>query len=489
MRTNPYKALLGITASVVLTLTASADWNSLSWDGKRGVDSEKCELVGEDGRTADGWIHWVAGGASAVTEAVLELGGTGTGTYEPYKSGGALQFYTPFFALDGLTATLYYQGTFSENPVLTISDWCDGPQPKEELKVSKTVKTSFTREHKWDIAKKVETQKGCTVDGTPKVWLFIDGKGDEKATWTVNVSYDGYHDSEFKLCGEITIENTGELDATITRVFDTLGLEIIEVDCGLPVTLKKGDILTCTYSVDGYVDATENKVTVYTTRAEYSAIAPIVWGDPTKEINKTVTIKDASDLFGDVTLGTVTAPHDKEFKYCKTFAWQDYGVDACGSFTYNNTASIVETGQHDSATLKVNVQCYLYETAFAKGPGAECFIPTFSNWGWTNPIGAAPVEVEMELWAAAGQCDTSNGTLVGKVIVTWDGADEFWVEYELDEPNHLKEYHVYAGVDKFPFDRRGRPTVAPGQYSVDTQLINWVIAHGVVGIPDPEFGP
>jgi hypothetical protein len=44
----------------------------------------------------------------------------------------------------------------------------------------------------------------------------------------------------------------------------------------------------------------------------------------------------------------------------------------------------------------------------------------------------------------------------------------------------------------FPADKRGRPTVAPGQYYNASPFDGsevYVIAHAVVGIPDPDFGP
>jgi len=297
----------------------------------------------------------------------------------------------------------------------------------------------------------------------------------------------------------ITIENTGTLDAVITAVDDVLAGEAIDVDFGeveFPYTLEAGDTLPGTYSedVDSKIEG-ENVVTVTTERDTYSANAPIIWGDPTTEINKTVNIKDISKLFGKVDLGTVTAPDGDQFTYDKDFAWADYGADKCGSFTYDNTATIVETEQSADATLKVNVQCFIYETVYAKGDDAICFIPTFRNWGWTNPI--TPDEYTWELWAGAGRCDTSKGTLVGSVTVVYGTDGKVSVEYDLFDGYELKETHVYAGTTEFPQMRQGRrglvDTVAPGQYYNDSPFedeeLVYVIAHAVVGMPDPDFGP
>jgi hypothetical protein len=496
MSTNPYRVLLGITASVMLTLmTASA--GTAVWTGQ-GSDSLRCDKVGESSERPDeGWIHWVVTQASDITNPQLVLGGTGNGSFGPaFAAGGSLHFFTPYFDLDGLIATLHYDGELGANSQFVISDWCPGVvQAVEHLTVTKTVNTFYKREHYWDIDKSVETENDHELNGYPKVWLFIDGTGDERATWTVDVTYEGYDDKWHKVYGDIEIVNSGTLDALITDISDVLGGIPINIECEVevPYLLEIGQSFTCTYSYQGYVEG-NNVATVETelNPAGYTGQAPIVWGDPTNEINKTVEIKDISDLFGEDILGTVTAPNGETFTYDHDFAWEKYGADGCGSFTYENTASIVETGQEASATLKVNVQCFIYETAFAKGNDAECFIPTFSNWGWTNPLGYSqePQKYKMELWAAAGQCDTSKGTLVGKVIVTY-GGDTFNVVYKLDDPYILKEKHVYAGVDKFPHDQRGRRTVAPGQYYISLPGTGpiFVIAHGVVGIPDPKFGP
>jgi hypothetical protein len=170
----------------------------------------------------------------------------------------------------------------------------------EELTVTKTVETSFTRTHLWDIDKSVDTDNHYLEYGTPKIWLYIDGTGDETATWTVDVTYEGYEDRDFNVSGEITIENTGSLDAVIIVIEDYLAGQLIDVYCGenfgLPYTLPVGETLTCTYNedVESKIEGF-NVATVTTERDEYSSPEePIVWGDPTTEINKTVNVKDIS---------------------------------------------------------------------------------------------------------------------------------------------------------------------------------------------------
>lgn len=388
------------------------------------------------------------------------------------------------FDLSGLTAYAGINVTDTGEGawILTISHGCPGKPDYEKLTVSKTVTTSYTRTHNWSIAKSVDPSD---------IYLYMPGQGANKpsqatATWTVDVTYEGYTDSDWNVSGTITIKNTGTLDAVITGVEDVLAGTSISVNCGVgfPYTLPKGSTLTCTYSEDGYVTGS-NVVTVTTERATYSDEKPIVWGAPTKEINKTVTIKDNG-----TELGTATAPNDAQFSYTKTFEWGDYGEANCGDHTYANTASVIsdngEVLASATATLTVHVQCYVYETAYGQGSGSICFIPTFSNWGWTTPIAPGSTTV-LDLWAGAGQCDTGKGTPVGSVEVTYYNG-YVTAYYSVSSPHIIKETHFYAGTTPFP--KFGKSyTVAPGQYTNKGPFSGtvYVIAHAKVGIPDPNF--
>ncbi|MEM2873721.1 MAG: hypothetical protein QXD82_06110 [Nitrososphaerales archaeon] len=137
---------------------------------------------------------------------------------------------------------------------------------------------------------------------------------------------------------------------------------------------------------------------------------------------------------------------------------------------------------------------YCYETAYGKGTGSINFIPTFSNWGWTNRLSGYGT-YEFELWAGAAQCDTTKGTLVGTVTVVY-GAGTLDVTFNVKDPYILMnedgevETHVYAGSNPYPTIKvKGgtKPTVAPGQYSIDYSALNgqpiYVIVHAIVGIP------
>ncbi len=144
--------LMLVVGSTLTGLASASQWSfSRVWDG-RGMDSEDCDLIGTSPeRTADGWIHWVFSTKGRSTDAELVLGGSGSGTYQPAEPLNARvwHFYTPYFELDELTATIHLNGRPGPGGGLVISDYCPGAV--EELTVSKTVETSFVREHEWDI--------------------------------------------------------------------------------------------------------------------------------------------------------------------------------------------------------------------------------------------------------------------------------------------------------------------------------------------------
>ncbi|MCZ7544387.1 MAG: hypothetical protein M5R40_13035 [Anaerolineae bacterium] len=86
---------------------------------------------------------------------------------------------------------------------------------------------------------------------------------------------------------------------------------------------------------------------------------------------------------------------------------------------------------------------YEYETAFAKGDSAICFLDYgYSRWGWTNPIGPGTYTWDCEL--APPSADVSKGTLVGTVTVVYDGVN-VTVTYNVGAPYTLTETHVYVG--------------------------------------------
>ena len=502
------KKLLGLLLLIALvslgatTALASSPTYTEVWNG-RGTDSLRCDLAGSEVRPETGWIHWVFSTKGRSTSASLELGGTGSGTYAPGEplNANVWHFYTPYFELEGLEATVdLYGGDRGRGGGLVISDYCP-PVEKEDLTVSKTAVTRYTREFFWDIDKSVATEKNYELDGVPKIWLYTDGSGDETATWTVNVKNTGYRNYHFIVSGVITIENTGNVDAVITAVDDLLAGKPIDVNCGVmfPYTLPVGETLTCTYhnyNRNHYAEG-ENEVWVTTERDEYYAKADIVWDwdKPDIWINKTVTIIDISDLFGAVVLGTATAPNDAQFTYTKDFAWADYGADKCGSFRYDNTAKINETGQSAEATLKVNVQCKVFEGETAWAANGETPLEFRyqdpGNWAtYVEYLG----EAKPTTLFAGQTIDVGSVTFLapvdGHVTITVALTDP-WMFEDVAENVKIQDYAEAPSGNPAPggFDHKGDATGS--SFSITVPLNNFYGVHVDVGqwVPDPNFGP
>lgn len=153
------------------------------------------------------------------------------------------------------------------------------------------------------------------------------------------------------------------------------------------------------------------------------------------------------------------------------------------------------------------------ETAFAfDGDQNGCFqnyaefISNPNRWGWTNgPLAANSNPYSFPIYAGAGQCDISKGTLVGYLSVSYNGSSAV-VTYTVAGSNpttglpySLEEVHLYVGSEEFPRNKQNEFTIAPGQYpkkaselsgQTYTFTVNnlsgdvYVIAHAVVhGFP------
>lgn len=208
-----------------------------------------------------------------------------------------------------------------------------------EVDVSKTAETSFTRTFEWTIDKSVD----------PAAWdLFTGDSG--TSLYTVAVNKDAGTDSGWAVNGTITIVNNTPIAASVSGVADVVSPAIgVTPDCGVafPHALASGASLQCTYStaLPNGTDRT-NTATVTTSGAVggNTATAPVTFGDPTTVVNGSVTVTDTNTAFG----GPHQVSDDKTWTYEHTFTCdEDEG-------THNNTATIVETNQSDSALVTVN---------------------------------------------------------------------------------------------------------------------------------------
>ena len=147
------------------------------------------------------------------------------------------------------------------------------------------------------------------------------------------------------------------------------------------------------------------------------------------------------------------------------------------TFTYQ--ASDICSSDEVTCTFTVPPCIPDCETAYAMGSGATCFIPDFSQWGWTNLIG--PGSYNWPLYASAAYCDISKAFLVGNVDVVYAGG-YVNVTFNMAPGYSLDDQHVYVGYSMYPTGSDGSFTVAPGQYKNIGPFTGnvYVIVHGVV---------
>lgn len=386
-------------------------------------------------------------------------------------------------ALTDLTGgTFVYTGGDGREVRLSHTCTVGEEQPKvEELTVTKTAVTSYHRSHAWSLAKSVDKSL---------VKLSIDGAGDTAVNYAVDVNYDGYTDSGWNVSGTVTIENTGDLDATYT-VADTMTLEgddyLVTLTCAdVDDVLAVGERTTCTYSEDiaGAFNG-ENNVVVSTLIRDYGASADVTFGDPASESDKTVSLSDTGDLLGAQDGGTFTAPNGGSFTYSADLAYADYGQAQCGTHEYGNTATLTgDDGVLDTAdaNVTVKVQCWVLggsETAWGQGTT----YPKQNSWAMFTAYAPGTVDLMAGQHHDAGDITFSEMT-DGKVTITirldgWGLRD-------------VKEGVKIQGYAKAPSGK-----VSPGQFTTykGNDLVVTVDAFNFYGIhldvakwiADPKF--
>jgi hypothetical protein len=259
----------------------------------------------------------------------------------------------------GCSTWLYLWNRFGDNFPNNdgFEEWSTTVLPY--VQVAKTAAGTFDRTYSWTITK--------DYDG--EYWKFI---GDPKTVHDYKVVVDqSTVDSNIKVTGKITLTVPSKLpdgekespDATITNIVDTYAGKTATVTCPspLPFTIKASKsgptVVECTYEVllDSVVTGTNNvEVTVEGNPTTFKASADVSAFTENKKGYPTINVTD--DVYG--ALGSASA--DKTFDYTGDFACPtDTSLYKDGVYTKTtvNTATITETGQKDSATVKLN--CYL----------------------------------------------------------------------------------------------------------------------------------
>ncbi len=99
-----------------------------------------------------------------------------------------------------------------------------------------------------------------------------------------------------------------------------------------------------------------------------------------------------------------------------------------------------------------------------------CFLQYgFDRWGWSIYLPGTGTYT-FPVYAGAGQCDINKGTYVGDVTVVYSANGTVTFSYDFEEGFSASETHFYAGKTTVARDKKGKPTVAPGQYKVTPNL-------------------
>ncbi|WP_165372568.1 SpaA isopeptide-forming pilin-related protein [Nocardioides iriomotensis] len=224
------------------------------------------------------------------------------------------------------------------------------------VSVEKTASGTYDRTYTWLIDKQVD-----------KTHVDIDG-GDYTFNYTVTATPDSYTDSGWTMGGTITAKNPNTfktMTVDLTDVPSVGGGAVCSVTNGDDVligqaTLVNGQVVpasasrpyTCTFgSAPLYQGGTNTAVATWD-GGSASSVPTAVPFSLAKETNKTITVKDDKTVPGaSNVLGTATWGAPKSFEYSLTKT----GV-AGQCTTYDNTATIVETGQTDTASATLCVQ-------------------------------------------------------------------------------------------------------------------------------------
>ena len=184
------------------------------------------------------------------------------------------------------------------------------------------------------------------------------------SAYSVFVDKTGFTDSAWAVTGNIHVNNPNPIAATINSVSDAISGGITAtVDCGavtFPYVLAASSSLDCTYSA-ALPDGTARTNTATAVRQDHSYTYLLVSSDSGTTSKQgqaavsfaapVITSVNATINVTDTFAGALgSASDDRTFTYNRTFTCDaDEG-------THNNTATITQTGQNDSAS--VDVDCY-----------------------------------------------------------------------------------------------------------------------------------
>ncbi len=285
-----------------------------------------------------------------VTDGTIDLGTVCVGDANPtsFAFTGTVSGGAGTCTNNDNTATFTTNTTNTTGSSSASVDDCQGA----DLTVTKTATPAFERTYNWTISKSVDKTKVTTSASTATF------------NYTVGASETGFSDSGWQVTGKITITNPNDWeDVTLTSLTDAVDNGgSCTVGAG-PYTVPKGSSIdvgyTCTYASAPSAASGTNTATATWDAGTYSTPTGTASGDatfsfttPTSTVNKTVTITDTFNG-STTTLGTLTATDSTPYTSATYTYSRTVSVPRNGCFTYNNTATIVETDQTAGASVQV----------------------------------------------------------------------------------------------------------------------------------------
>ncbi|GGN00884.1 hypothetical protein GCM10007092_13660 [Thermus composti] len=258
--------------------------------------------------------------------------------------------------------------------------------PEPSVVVTKTAMPTFKRVYRWTI------QKKATDPGNGTLTLAAGQSYTVKYAVSLVGTPTG---QDFKVEGEVRIQNTGDIPVVLQAPTDTLSTgENVALNCGVsfPYTLAEGASLTCSYSQtlpDGR--ARTNAVAVTWTSGEQSGTVTAQQGftftTPTQVVDGAVTVEDPSAMLTNAISGI-----DPQGVISQTYFFERLvRFDQCGTYQVENTATFTtndtKTQGSASARVAVNVPCQ------------GCTL-TQGYWKTHSRYGPAPYD---DTWAQIGE--------------------------------------------------------------------------------------
>jgi hypothetical protein len=318
-----YDAIDGLTGDETLN-TATAVLNGVAFNGTAPVEYEPIVEIADEINVTD---------TNGETFGPTDVGTSWSYTRD-FECPTSLDVYVDgvYSATTVNTATIDETGDFD---TATVTQNCYAPV------VSKDADTEWKKEYTWTITKDVDPSSADVFIG-------------DSATFDYTVSVDQtITEFGFKAFGTIYVSNAHPMASMTVSLADSVNGNVATLDCGGSLVVPAADSATCGYTVDlsDNTDGT-NTATATFNGFEFVAEAPVIFGDPIIIGEPTINVDDTNSESWE-------ASGDETWMYEETFPCSsnpaDY-TDGTYYFTHDNTATIIETDQSDSETIRVD--CY-----------------------------------------------------------------------------------------------------------------------------------